>query len=291
MKLYRPYQQRSRVSGGSEWELGPPPDVLLPYTENTADNNTFVCQMTGAANSHEVGVGGGVTGADLVLSLYGSCNAASGGFKYFPNAASSCYYTTSALRDALWNDRSTGSMFVQVHSISKPGSGYNYYGYTNSNQLYTEFRRASSDARVFTTKIGSSDVSIIWTLDKRVSARTKEDGSGVPFWWGCSWSGCIACFGIKFGNEPPKNCYDFSEGYLILGMTQLELPSLVTYATENGHSSNPAYHSCGGVGSTNSSYNGTAYKGTVILSNQSIGFPEGHENLISLGLVEDWGAV
>ncbi len=44
--------------------------VPLPTTEAGADEDSYVCELTGAAGANEVGVGGGLTGADLVLTQY-----------------------------------------------------------------------------------------------------------------------------------------------------------------------------------------------------------------------------
>jgi len=54
--------------------------VVLPVTEATADADTFVCEFT-AASGNETGVGGGLTGADLVLTAFGTPGSASGGYR------------------------------------------------------------------------------------------------------------------------------------------------------------------------------------------------------------------
>jgi hypothetical protein len=55
--------------------------VPLPITEAEADGATYVCEFTGAAGANEVGVGGGLTGADLVLTQHGSVGASVGGYR------------------------------------------------------------------------------------------------------------------------------------------------------------------------------------------------------------------
>lgn len=43
----------------------------LPIVEADADDQTYVCEFHGSSGQNEVGVGGGLTGADLVLTQYG----------------------------------------------------------------------------------------------------------------------------------------------------------------------------------------------------------------------------
>lgn len=75
--------------GNGVWSLDDSMDqgVLLPITEATADDNTFVCEMTGGSSSNETGVGGGLSGADLVLTQVGSVPAASGGWRTISSTA------------------------------------------------------------------------------------------------------------------------------------------------------------------------------------------------------------
>lgn len=68
--------------------------LSLPVTEATADANTFVCEFTGGAGANETGVGGGLTGVDLVLTQVGSIPAASGGFRTLNGTTQ--YFTCTA---------------------------------------------------------------------------------------------------------------------------------------------------------------------------------------------------
>lgn len=51
----------------------------LPTVESEADADSFVCEFSGGAAANEVGVGGGLTGADLVLTQNGGIPAVSNG--------------------------------------------------------------------------------------------------------------------------------------------------------------------------------------------------------------------
>lgn len=55
--------------------------VILPTTEAEADANTVVWEMTGGSSANETGVGGGLTGADLVATQVGGVPAAVSGFR------------------------------------------------------------------------------------------------------------------------------------------------------------------------------------------------------------------
>lgn len=67
------------ISCGAGLRKNPP--VFIPITEATADANTFVCEFTGGVGASETGAGGGLTGADLVLTANGSPAGVSGGFR------------------------------------------------------------------------------------------------------------------------------------------------------------------------------------------------------------------
>jgi len=71
--------------------------VFLPNTEAAADANTFVCEMTGGAAANETGVGGGLTGADLVLSQNGGIPAAASGFRVLDGGSQFFTWTAAAL--------------------------------------------------------------------------------------------------------------------------------------------------------------------------------------------------
>lgn len=53
----------------------------LPITEAAADANHFVVEAAGGANANETGVGGGLTGANLDLTRFGTVGAVSSGWR------------------------------------------------------------------------------------------------------------------------------------------------------------------------------------------------------------------
>lgn len=79
---------------GSNYRASGPP-VYIPTTEAAADADTLVCELLGGAGANETAVGGGLTGADLVLTQVGAVPASSGGYRQF-TAASSQYMTVTA---------------------------------------------------------------------------------------------------------------------------------------------------------------------------------------------------
>jgi hypothetical protein len=72
--------------------------VYLPVTEAAADANTFVCEMQGSGS--ETGVGGGLSGVDLVLTPSG-VGAAAGGYRALNGSA--YFNATQAALAALLN--------------------------------------------------------------------------------------------------------------------------------------------------------------------------------------------
>jgi hypothetical protein len=87
--------------------------VVLPFTEATADANTFVCEFTGGSSANETGVGLGLTGADLVLSQAGGVGAASSGHR---GLAPNKYFTGTAAFVAAWANQPEWSFFLEFQS-------------------------------------------------------------------------------------------------------------------------------------------------------------------------------
>ncbi|ADU63389.1 MAG: hypothetical protein KJ917_01240 [Proteobacteria bacterium] len=73
--------------------------VPLPWTEDGANDATYVCEFTGAAGANEVGVGGGLTGADLVLTQ--NANPGSDGtYRTIQDGTFQSFYGTMAFYNA-----------------------------------------------------------------------------------------------------------------------------------------------------------------------------------------------
>jgi hypothetical protein len=95
--------------------------VFLPYTEATADANTAVWEFTGGAGANETGAGGGLTGADQVLTQVNGIPAAIGGFRSL--AANQKFTCSPAMLAAMVNGP-TWAMMWRVKEWSNAASSY-----------------------------------------------------------------------------------------------------------------------------------------------------------------------
>lgn len=97
--------------------------VFLPYTEATADADTFVCAFDGGSSANETGAGLGLAGADLVFPQGGGVAGASGGYRALTGAQS--FTCTAAFLAAFLNQPE----WTLVRKIKAPSSGVGYLEY------------------------------------------------------------------------------------------------------------------------------------------------------------------
>ncbi|MBU1040284.1 MAG: hypothetical protein KKF77_04200 [Proteobacteria bacterium] len=83
--------------------------VFLPVTEDKATPETFVLNVKGVAGANEIGAGGGVPGADQVLTQFGGLAGVVDGFRQV--AAGRGLACTAALLAALLNGEEWTMMF------------------------------------------------------------------------------------------------------------------------------------------------------------------------------------
>lgn len=155
---------------GSNYRASGPP-VYLPTTEAAADTNTFVCEFAGGSAANETGVGGGFTGADLVLTQAGSVAAASGGYRQL-DGSDDRFTCTGTLANGIFGGSEWTAMWevtdwthvsgkylcyfaqtspTQLFNISKQGAGGNVgslfralAGYTHNTQISTPAETANN---------------------------------------------------------------------------------------------------------------------------------------------------
>jgi hypothetical protein len=95
----------------------------LPITRAKADTDSAVWEFDGAANADEPGAGGGLAGANLVLTQYGGVPAADGGGRSF-TAASMYFKPTGAMLNN-FNIADNLSVIYQASHLTADGEmGY-----------------------------------------------------------------------------------------------------------------------------------------------------------------------
>ena len=103
-------QMISIGNGGGDDGIESKYDFLtLPFIETEADENNVICEFTGGANTNETAVGGGLSGADLVLSQFGNVPAAANGGRLLPIALSG-FHVTTAFKNFLATSPKGGSL-------------------------------------------------------------------------------------------------------------------------------------------------------------------------------------
>lgn len=109
---------------------------ILPSTEATADASTFVCEFLGGSSANETGVGGGLTGADLVLTQSGSIAASSSGYRALDG--SNDYFSATATFAAAFFNASEWTYALKVKSLTAATVKYfwNYGTSSYSNMAY-----------------------------------------------------------------------------------------------------------------------------------------------------------
>ena len=98
----------------------------LPTTEAASDANNFVCEFVGVANANETGVGGGLSGADLTLTRFGTVGAASSGWR--TASANSGFSVTSAWVDTFLRNSTGFAILYHFKDMTTVGDLANLYG-------------------------------------------------------------------------------------------------------------------------------------------------------------------
>lgn len=172
--------------GGTDWGSTA---VDLPTTEATADSNTFVVEMTGSSAANETGVGGGLSGADLVWTQSGSIPAASGGFRALDG---SMYFSCTDTFLTTLLGQSTWTIMTQIKNLTSIGNRWWRNIYSASYELYPYF-----------LKTGGTNTCFI------ASPPNSIDG-----WHVVSVSGTKSFSGFKSGSTAPTRIDDLDYGIL-----------------------------------------------------------------------------
>jgi hypothetical protein len=107
----------------------------LPITEALADSNNFVCEFVGGSSANETGVGGGISGADLVLTQMGGIAAAVNGARTVAAAAGKGFTAPYGLIDPFARNAAGFSGLFRFRNISAAVGelfAWGYYGGKNA---------------------------------------------------------------------------------------------------------------------------------------------------------------
>ncbi|MBV1772547.1 MAG: hypothetical protein KUA35_09000 [Pseudodesulfovibrio sp.] len=130
--------------------------VPLPWEENAADELTYVCEFTGAAGTNEVGVGAGLSGADLVLTQYANPGS-DGTHRTIQDGTFQSFYGTMAFYTA-FAQSPLGWSFVLRNTNLNGANTYlvNLMGQDTSGSQSMELRLLKNTS-TFTLSVGSSN--------------------------------------------------------------------------------------------------------------------------------------
>jgi len=194
----------------------------LPLTEAEADATYFVCEMKGGANANETGVGGGLTGANLDLTRFGTVGAASSDWRDV--SAASGFNVTSAWANAFV--RNASGFTILHHMKNCGGGGALFYLYSESpSTLYLRL-----NANVFGAYgYGKFGISL--------NTSTATLGDLLPtaneFWTLASvdYINELAFVGISSGVDQPAALTDFTV-YGVSTLPQAPIASAITLSAD-----------------------------------------------------------
>ncbi len=100
-----------------------------------ATDNTFVCLMENpSAGGNEAGQGGGLTGADLILTQSGSVAGASGGKRVFDGVNDRLNWTIAAVDALIANANKTWSVIMKLTDITKDVGNTYFFAFLDAAQ-------------------------------------------------------------------------------------------------------------------------------------------------------------
>lgn len=191
----------------------------LPVTEAEATSTAFVCEFTGSSSANETGVGGGLSGADLVFTQYGGVLAAASGYRQLTKSAGMAFVPTVGFVNNFMRSAAGMSALWLLKDLDI-GTGENHLAYLISSTL-------GVDVRIYTNSVNRRSTSL------KFDATTTGDacGAGLSNMDVSSSNGADPTFlmmvsldyatrttfcGIKIGHSQPTKLSDM----LLFGMNR-----------------------------------------------------------------------
>jgi hypothetical protein len=200
----------------------------LPLTEAAADATNFVCEFKGGANANETGVGGGLAGANLDFTCFGTVGAASSDWRAV--SAASGFNVTSAWADAFIRNASGFSILWHVKDIG--GDGSLAYLYSTSPSVFMiQLQAGTYVANVFQGlgKFGGQ-----FTLCLAVRGDQYPAADELWILGSVDYTNGLMFHGLSVGSTQPIKLADF-DTYFVSSNPQAPLASTITLT--NGYTS------------------------------------------------------
>lgn len=123
----------------------------LPVTEAAATSTAFVCEFTGGSSANETGVGGGLSGADLVFQQYGGPPAAVDGYRQITKAASMAFGPTVGFMNNFMQSALGMSILWRFKDLDPGTASENHlcYMYSQTTGLSATLMMQSANRRSF----------------------------------------------------------------------------------------------------------------------------------------------
>lgn len=183
--------------------------VYIPVTEDAANDDTYVCAFTGGAN--ETGVGGGLTGADLVLTPFGTVPAAVDGYRAVthPNG----FAATAALWGVL-GGQPTGTLMMLLKEWAPRvdgAGGIAELSYTPDGVTAGQIFQIRTNANAAGFSDGGHNV--YWHKTSS-SVSQPQLALGIPYesysgWLCWTTDGTYTALGFKRSLQPPTRWEEF----------------------------------------------------------------------------------
>jgi len=103
--------------------------TLNPDQDNNGTEDTYICFFEGGASQNETGQGGGLSGADLVLTQIGSVAGATGSppSRYISRTGGDYFNLTTAAADAMISGTDY-TLILKCHTLSTNYASSEFYG-------------------------------------------------------------------------------------------------------------------------------------------------------------------
>ena len=196
----------------------------LPITEAASDADHFVCEFPGGSNTNETGAGGGLSGADLVFTRFGTVGAASSGWRAV--STSSGFSITDTWVDTFVRNAAGCAMLWHMKDVGGNGNIIYVYGVSPSILgIYTTVGTSNSINFYGATKFGIG-------MSPNCASRGDLWPASGEFWILCSvdYTNDLAFVGVAAGTAQPTKLTDF-DAYAVSVTPQAPLASAITLMT------------------------------------------------------------
>lgn len=193
----------------------------LPETELTSDAANFVCEFPGGNDASETGAGGGLAGANLVLTRFGAVGAASSGWRAV--SANGGFNITSAWVDAFVRNASGFAMLWHLKNVTTAGSLF----YLDSSSPSALEIYCTTTTNAYVTCKGTARFGVQGSLGLPTVTDLFPSSGELFILMSVDYTNGLSFVGVSIGNTQPSVLSDF-DWYCALPADQITIASTIT---------------------------------------------------------------